>query len=137
MNNQTPWDIVAVFAMLGSLLFNPQLAQVVAPYAATFFCALIGTMWSISRKEKESGQRMTRSEGALFITKVTGAALVFTVPFAIWAAPKLGFENYRFIVSPVALMIGAVGEWEDWKRFLAWGRDFILQWRSGTPEKPQ
>lgn len=133
-NQQTPWDIVAIFAMLGSLMFNQQLAQAIAPYVATFFCALIGTMWSIGRKEKESGQRMTRSEGAVFVMKVTGAALVLTVPFAIWAAPRLGFENYRFIVSPLALLIGAVGEWDDWKRLLIWVRDFVLRWKSGTPE---
>lgn len=133
-NSPNPLDIVALLAMLGALMFNPQLSQAVAPYVATFFAALVGTMWSISRKERQSGQKMTRGEGYQYTGRVVGAALIITVPLAAYGAPRVGLEDYRFAVAPIALVIGAVGELEDWRKLLVWGRDFILRWRSGNPE---
>ena len=134
MNTNPPYDFVAFLALVGGALFsNPQLAQALAPYATIFFAGLIGTMWSLSRRPTDisPGHRI---RGAFFMMRIIGAALFFTLPVAFWAAPKLGISQERYLVAPIAFIIGAVGDWEDWKRLLVWARDFLLRWKSGTPE---
>lgn len=129
-----PYDFVAVMALLGSMLFsNPQVALAVAPYAAIFFAAMVGTMWSLSRRASDvtAGHRW---RGAAFMMRVVGAAMIVTIPIATWVAPKLGIPQERYLVAPVALLIGAVGDAEDWRKLLVWVRDFILRWRTNTPE---
>jgi len=132
MNPTAPWDVVALFAMIGGLLFsNPALTQIMAPYAAIFFAALIGVMWALSRRPEDRAPGHRR-RGAVFVCKIIGAAMIASLPLAIWLAPKVGITQDRWLVAPIAFMIGAVGE--DWKPFLIWCRDFILPWKSGTPE---
>lgn len=129
-----PYDIVAIMAFFGGLLFtNPQVAQIIAPYATIFFAALVGTMWSLSRRalDDRPGKRI---RGAIFLFKVIGAAMIITIPLAVWVAPKLNIPQDRYLVAPVALIIGAVGELEDWRKLLLWIRDFVLRWKAGTPE---
>lgn len=134
MNPTTPnaYDLVAVLAMLGGILFaNPQLGQLLAPYVTIFFAGLIGTMWSLSRRASDHtpGHRL---RGAVFMTRVIGVAMIATLPLAVWVAPKIGIAQDRYLVAPIAFLIGAVGD--DWKPFLVWCRDFVLRWKSGTPE---
>lgn len=130
-------DFVAALAFVGGLLFsNPALAQVVAPYATIFFAALVGTMWSLSRREIDVSPGH-RKRGAIFMAKVIGAAMIVTVPLAVWIAPLVGVAQDRYLVAPIALAIGAVGELDDWRKLLIWCRDFILRWKSGTTEPPQ
>lgn len=132
MNQNAPWDIVALFAMAGGMLFsNSAFAQILAPYAAIFFTALVGVMWALSRRPSDHSPGH-RWRGALFVSKIIGAAMIASLPLAIWVAPKLGVQQDRWLVAPIAFIIGAVGE--DWKPFLIWCRDFILRWKSGTPE---
>lgn len=137
MNANPPYDIVAVLAMVGGLLFaNPVLAQALAPYATIFFAGLIGTMWSLSRRPSDHtpGHRM---RGAFFVLRVIGAALIVTLPVAFWAAPKLGIEQERYLVAPIAFIIGAVGDASDWRKLLLWGLNFFLRWKSGAPEQKE
>jgi len=134
MNTTPPYDIVAVLALVGGALFsNPQLSQALAPYATIFFAGLIGTMWSLSRRPTDlsPGHRL---RGAMFMLRVIGAALIVTLPVALWVAPKLGVNQERYLVAPIAFVIGAVGDASDWKTLLVWLRDFVLRWKSGTPE---
>lgn len=129
-----PYDFVAMLALVGGLLFSdPRLSQVIAPYAAIFFAAMVGTMWSLSRRKPDvsPGHRL---RGASFMLRVVGAAMIVTVPLAAWAAPKLGIAQERYLVAPIALAIGAVGDADDWRKLLIWIRDFVLRWRNNTPE---
>ena len=128
-----PYDIVALMALFGGMLFsNPQLAQAMAPYATIFFAALIGTMWSLSRRPSDvtPGHRM---RGVFFMFRVVGAALIATLPVAVWVAPKVGIDQDRYLVAPIAFIIGAVGDASDWRILLVWIRDFVLRWKTGTP----
>jgi hypothetical protein len=134
MNSNPPWDFVALLVLVGGLLFsNPQLAQALAPYATIFFSGLIGTMWSLSRRpaDREPGHRV---RGALFMARIIGAAMIVTLPLAVWAAPKLGIEQERYLVAPIAFIIGAVGDASDWRKLLSWILNLFLRWKSGTPE---
>lgn len=136
--NPAPYDFVAFLAFVGGFLFaSPALAQAIAPYAAIFFAALVGTMWSLSRRKIDIEDTRHRSRGAFFMAKVIGAAMIVTIPLAVWIAPLLGISQDRYLVAPIALVIGAVGELEDWRKLLIWCRDFILRWKSGTVEPPQ
>lgn len=132
--NPNPYDFVAVLAVAGGLLMsNPQLGQLLAPYATIFFAGLVGTMWSLSRRPSDlmAGHRV---RGALFVLRVIGTAMVVTIPVAVWVAPKLDISQDRYLIAPIALFIGAVGDTSDWKKLLTWGLNFLLRWRSGTPE---
>lgn len=126
--NQTPYDIVYLLGLLGGVVFsNPVIAQAVAPYAAIFFAALVGSMFSLSRRKSD-----TRSAGARFMFKIVGTALIVTVPAASWVAPHLGFSEARLLFAPFALLIGAVGE--DWGPFLGWCLSFFNRFKSGSTE---
>lgn len=124
MNPPTPWDLVAIFALIGGAIFgNPAVSTAIAPYAASFFAALVGTMWSLSRMEADS-----RKHGFLFVLKIVGAAMIVTVPLAVYVAPKLGLGQYQYAVAPIAFLIGAVGN--DWKPFINTLLDFFTRWKS-------
>lgn len=126
------YDVVALLALLGGVVFaNPNIAQAVAPYAAIFFSGLVGVLWALSRQETD----MTpghRFRGMLFMGRIIGAAMIATIPLAVFLAPRMGLEQDRYAIAPIAFIIGAVGD--DWKPLLIWIRDFILRWKSGTPE---
>lgn len=127
-----PSDFVAVIALLGSALFSPALADVLAPYAATFFASLLGVMWALSRRENDTAPGHW-ARGIIFVAKIVGAAMIVTIPIATWVSPKIGLPQDSYAVAPIGFLIGAVGE--DWKPFLVWVRDFVMRWRSGTVDE--
>lgn len=126
----SPYDVVGVIAFAGALLFsNPIAAHLAAPYAVIFFSGLVGTLWALARRPVDTPR--SRIYGAVFMLRVIGLAMIITMPLAAWAAPKLGFAEDRYLVAPIAAIIGAVGD--DWRPFLIWCRDFMMRWRSSAP----
>lgn len=133
MNNNNPYDIIYLLGLLGGVVFsNPVIAQAVAPYAAVFFAALVGSMWALSRQpaDTSAGHRL---RGAFFIARVVGLALIITVPLASWIAPKIGFTHEQYLFAPLAFLVGGIGD--DHKSFFDYCLNFFLRFRSRAKEE--
>lgn len=115
MNNQNLDPSHALVVFLSALL-SPQLAAVAGPYAVILIACTTGAAWSLGRREPT-----TRWGAFWFFGRLNLTALILTVPLAElaagWGAPVAA----RWLLVPIALLIGGVGD--DWP---AVGR-FILE----------
>lgn len=101
--------VTAVFAVL----FGPQLAAYVGPYAVIMIGATVGAAWSLGRRPVTS-----RSKAINYFLLMAFTALILTVPLSEWLGAKLGSEDSRYLFAPVAMFIGGVGS--DWPTLVRW-----------------
>lgn len=107
-------DLVAALLVVLGLMFSPQLAAVLAPYLVVVLGALIGTGWGLKRRTAPTSWRDT----VFFVTLMLGTCLVVTVPAAIWLQRYTGEGTFQWILGPLAILIGAIGE--DWPDVGKW-----------------
>ncbi len=99
-------DIVSVLTALAALVFAPDLAALVGPYAVILIGATLGAAWGATRR------KATSRLGTLgYIAGMVGLACLVTVPAAA-VGSKLTGLHLHWLLGPVAALIGALGpEW--------------------------
>ncbi len=119
MTPQSSQDLLTLLAVLLGLMFSPQLAAVLAPYAVVLLGALIGTGWGLKRRATSASWRDT----LLFVTLMMGTCLIVTMPLAVWLQRYTGEGTYQWFLGPLAILIGAIGE--DWPAVGVWVAGFV------------
>ncbi|WKL14273.1 MULTISPECIES: hypothetical protein [Comamonas] len=117
-------DPVAVSVTVVGVVFSPALAAVVGPYAVIVLSSAIGAAWALGRREPS-----TRFNAVNFFALICGTALMVTVNVADMIGMWLGKEDTRWLLSPVALFIGGVGQ--DWIRLGKWVWGQFLSFKRG------
>ena len=126
MGNQL--DPVNVAIALCSVLFGPALAAVLGPYAVIIIASTVGAAWSLGRRDPGA-----RLGAAWYFLRLNTTAVLITVGLANLAGQWLGHDDPTWMLAPIALVVGGVGD--DWPRMGKWmieraGR--ILERRAGT-----
>jgi hypothetical protein len=120
-------DPVNVSIALASVLFGPALAGVVGPYAVILIASTVGAAWALGRRDPSA-----RLGAAWYFLRLNATAVLVTVGLASIAGRWMGHEDTSWMLAPIALFVGGVGD--DWPRLGSWlllraGR--ILERRAG------
>ena len=120
-------DPVNVAVALASVLFGPALAAVIGPYAVILMASTVGAAWALGRRDQSA-----RLGAAWYFLRLNATALLVTVGLASLAGRWIGAEETGWMLAPIALLVGGVGD--DWPRLARWvfervGR--ILERRAG------
>lgn len=138
MNPQSPQlDLVTVFITIAAALFGKELAGVVGPYAVIFLGAILGGAWSASRRPAT-----TRLALVGYLAAVVIGVLMVTVPAAELIASRYPAIEVRWMLGPVAVIVGGIGG--DWPKVIAWFlglfRSVVERWATrqgaGDPNQP-
>lgn len=121
-------DPTTAFTALLATLFGPGLSHIIGPYVVIILAAVCGAGWGLGRVGP-----MTRTDALWYFLKLILTALLVTVPIASGVEYALGWEEANWLLVPVGLLVGAIGN--DWpkvgKWFVSWlGR--LLEKRTGT-----
>lgn len=106
-------DPVNVAIALAGILFGPTLAAVVGPYAVIIIAATVGAAWSLGRREPAP-----RLGAAWYFVRLQATAILVTASLASAAARWLDLEDHTWLLAPIALLVGGVGD--DWPRLVRW-----------------
>lgn len=121
-------DLATALTAVFAVLFGPQLAAYVGPYAVIMIGGTVGAAWSLGRRPVTS-----RSEAFRYFLLMAFTALIFTVPLSEWLAGKIGSDDSQWLFAPVAMLIGGVGS--DWPALIRWlGRRalWVIERRTGA-----
>ena len=110
-NNQT--DVMQLFVILAASIFGPSMAAVIGPYILIVFAAATGAGWSLGRREPRG-----KGSALFYFLRVVFTAILLTVAIAKIMASFIPPVEADFLVAPVALIIGLIGD--DWKHVGAW-----------------
>ena len=106
---------VAIFAAL----LSPALADVLGPYAVILIASTVGAGWALGRRDPSA-----RLGAFAYFLRLNTTALIVTVGLTKLVGSWLGHEDPTWMLGPVALLIGGVGD--DWPRLVQWaGRLFV------------
>lgn len=106
-------DPVSVAIALASVLFGPALASIIGPYAVIIISSTVGAAWALGRREP--GPRL----GAVwYFLRLNATAVLITVGLAGVTGRWLGVDDHSWLLAPIALMVGGVGD--DWPRVGRW-----------------
>jgi uncharacterized membrane protein YiaA len=112
MNPQTSvTDAVGFGIFLAGLVYAPNVAAVVGPYIVIVLASVIGASFALKRREKT-----TRLSALWYFLRVAGLAVLITVSLAGIGSSYYSTLTERVLITPVALLVGAVGD--DWPRLL-------------------
>jgi len=112
MNGQpSVTDAVGFGIFLAGLVYAPNVAAVVGPYIVIVLAAVIGASFALKRREKT-----TRLVAIWYFLRVAGLAVLITVSLAGIGSSYYSSLTERVLITPVALMIGAIGD--DWPALL-------------------
>ena len=130
--NDHPSLIILLVTALG-YAFSPAMAAVLAPYLLMLFDALVGAAWGLKRRTSSD-----RKGAFMFVLLMLGTALIFTMPFAVYLQKYTGENTVQWLLAPIALLIGAVGE--SWPSVGAWLagllKRLVLKWaKTGADQK--
>jgi len=118
--NDHPSLIILLVAALG-YIFSPAMAAVLAPYLLMLFGALVGAAWGLKRRASSD-----RKGAFMFVLLMLGTALIFTMPFAVYLQKYTGENTVQWLLAPIALLIGAVGE--SWPNVGVWLVGLLKRW---------
>jgi len=118
--NDHPSLVIFFAAVLGAI-FNPEMAAVLAPYLLMLFGALVGAAWGLKRRASSD-----RKGAFMFVMLMLGTALIFTMPFAVYLQRYTGENTAQWMLAPIALLIGAVGE--SWPNVGVWLAGLLKRW---------
>lgn len=124
-------DPTAAATALLAVIFGSELSAIIGPYAVITLAASCGAAWGLGRCGP-----MTKRDGAWYFLKLNLTALLVTVPIASGVQKMLGWEEANWLLVPVGLLVGGVGN--SWPQVGAWfvlwlGR--LLEKRTGTDNK--
>lgn len=129
MQSSPSLDIVTVAIAVATLLFGRDMAVYIGPYAAIVLGAMLGGVWSASRRQTSSN--LATIGYLAFWVLVT---LLFTVPATEAVVGYWGLKDSRPLFAPVALLIAGVGP--DWPAVVLWFlklRGYVVGRRPGAP----
>ena len=106
-------DPVSVAIALASVIFGPALAAVIGPYAVIIVSATVGAAWALGRREPGA-----RLGAAWYFLRLNATAVLVTVSLANLAGQWAGQQNTTWLLAPIALLVGGVGD--DWPRIGRW-----------------
>lgn len=106
-------DPVSVSIALASIIFGPALAGVIGPYAVIIISATVGAAWALGRRDPAA-----RLSAAWYFLRLNATAVLITVSLANLAARWLGADDSRWMLAPIALLVGCIGD--DWPRVGRW-----------------
>ena len=106
-------DPVSVAIALASVIFGPALAAVIGPYAVIIVSATVGAAWALGRREPGA-----RLGAAWYFLRLNATAVLVTVSLAKLAGQWVGQQNTTWLLAPIALLVGGVGD--DWPRIGRW-----------------
>lgn len=127
-------DPVSVGIALAGVIFGPALAGIIGPYAVIIISATVGAAWALGRRDKAA-----RLGSAWYFLRLNATAVLVTVGLANLAARWLGVSDHTWLLAPIALIVGGVGD--DWPRVGRWllvraGRLFERRTGSGGGGAP-
>ena len=110
-------DPTHVAITVASAVLAPALAEIVGPYVIIFIASTIGASWALGRQAT-----MTRLKALLFFLRINFTAAIVTSSIASALAKQLGYASGTgeglWLIAPIALMIGGVGD--DWPALIRW-----------------
>lgn len=111
-------DPVSVAIALAGVLFGPVLAGVIGPYAVIIISCTVGAGWALGRRDPAA-----RLSAAWYFLRLNATAVIVTVGLAQLAGRWLGGEDHVWLLAPIALIVGGVGD--DWPRLCRW---LFMRW---------
>lgn len=106
-------DPVNVGIAIAGVVFGPVLAGIIGPYAVILIGSTVGAAWSLGRRDQTA-----KMGAAWYFLRINLTALLVTVGLATLAGKWLGVEDSRYLLAPIALIVGGVGD--DWPRLARW-----------------
>ena len=124
---QSNLDPVSVAIALSSVIFGPALAGIVGPYAVIIIASTVGAAWALGRRAPDA-----KFGAAVYFLRLNLTAMLVTVSAANVAVQWMGIEDGQWMLAPIALLVGCIGD--DWPRVGRWlmmrlGR--LIERRSG------
>lgn len=110
MNQLEPTNVAIALA---SVLFGPPLAGVIGPYAVILIASTVGAAWALGRRDPGA-----RLGAAWYFLRLNATAVLITVGLASVAGRWLGHDDTTWMLAPIALLVGGVGD--DWPRLGRW-----------------
>jgi hypothetical protein len=104
-------DAVGFGIFLAGLIYAPGVAAVVGPYIVIVLASVIGASFALKRREKTA-----RLVAVWYFLRVAGLAVLITVSLAGIGSSYYSSLTERVLITPVALLIGAIGD--DWPALL-------------------
>lgn len=128
---QNKIDPITAATAVSSVLFGPELAHFVGPYSVIVLSATVGAGWSLGRQEQ-----MSRLAACWYFSRLNIMAIMLTVPLTAGVMWALRIDDANWMLSPVAILIGGVGN--DWPKVGQWvvsrlGR--LFEKRTGIDEQ--
>lgn len=106
-------DPVNVAVAIASVLFGPAIAGVIGPYAVIVMASTVGAAWALGRRDQTA-----RLGAAWYFLRLNATAVILTVGVAKLLGVWIGSEETSWLLAPVALFVGGVGD--DWPRLCSW-----------------
>lgn len=106
-------DPVAVVIALATMVLGPHVAAYVGPYIVIAGAGLTGAAFALGRRDPHA-----RLGPFLFMLVMVGLSMLLTVATTEVAVKLWPSLESRWMLAPVALMIGYVGD--DWPEVLKW-----------------
>ena len=106
-------DPVSVAIALAGILFGPALAGIIGPYAVIVISATVGAAWALGRRDPAAN-----ISAAWYFLRLNATAAIVTVSIAKLAGIWLGMDDHSWLLAPVALIVGGVGD--DWPSVGKW-----------------
>lgn len=121
MNNLDP---VSVTVALFATLLSPALAAIIGPYAVILIASTVGAAWALGRRDPSA------KLGAIaYFLRLNATAAVVTVGIASIAGKWLGHEDPTWMLAPIALVVGGVGD--DWPKLVSWLGRLVIERKLG------
>jgi len=111
--NQSHLDPVSVAIALASVIFGPAMAAIIGPYAVIIIASTVGAAWALGRREEGA-----RLGAAWYFLRLNATAVLVTVALAQLAGRYLGGGDLYWLLAPIALIVGCVGD--DWPKVGRW-----------------
>ncbi len=118
-------SFVSVVTMITSIIFTPELAAVIGPYAVILIAASTGAAFGLGRRGPS-----TRMDALRFYIRMNFLAALLTILICNLLETYVFRTEVKWALIPVALAIGWIGD--DWPRVFAWvmdaGKRAALRW---------
>ena len=118
MNEQNTSDVLQLFIVFATSVFDSSIAEVIGPYLLIVFAAITGACWSLSKRESKG-----RWNAFFYFIRIVFTAVLLTSVIAELVIRHIDVANTNLLIAPVALVIGVVGD--DWLKVFTWLFDVI------------
>ena len=127
----SPADLITVFVALLTLVTDPKMAELLAPYAVIVIAAIAGAGISVSGKIED----LKPLSAIWYVTVRVMLATVISVSLAELLQSFTGKASARWWVVVVALGVGYFRDRQQLADFVTWLRGLWPNWKSGETPK--